>query len=150
MILYVEDDLVVADIWARTLQYAGYEVIVIRTPDQALETVELMFSELNAIITDVMLPVGHVLDPVEAESGLRTGFVLIGKIRQLYEARKHQCPPIIVITIRNTYTEDLEGMNVTVVSKRTDSPERVLEILDKLGIEPHHKPKQQKPGKVAD
>lgn len=139
MILYVEDDLVVADIWARAMQDAGYNIIVKRTPDHALEIIKLKYSELSAIILDVMLPLGHTLDRVETQSGLRTGFVLIRKIREFYKIKELPCPPIIIITIRNSYTEELEGMNVTVVSKRTDSPDRVLEILKKNEIEPDNK-----------
>jgi len=143
MILYLEDDLVVAYIWARTLQDAGYNIIIKRTPDQALEIIELKFSELSAIILDVMLPLGHILDRAETQSGLRTGFVLIRKIREFYKTKEIQCPPIIIITIRNSYAEELEGMKVTVVSKRTDSPERVLEILKKNKIEPDNKEEEK-------
>lgn len=136
MILYVEDDLIVADLWALAIESAGYSVTRVRTPDKALDVVRNEISALDAILVDVMLPLGESISRQESHAGLRTGFVLINRIRQIYSEHNLTCVPIIAITIRNTYTPELINMGVKVVSKRRESPRKVLEILRSLRIQP--------------
>lgn len=139
MIIYVEDDLTVADLWAFELQEAGYKVITLRTPDEVLDRLKDIPTDLKAIIVDIMLPLGTSIDAVEGQSGLRTGLVLIEKIRQICKEKLGKWIPIIVVTIRNTYKDELESMGIPVVSKRKHSPRKVLEILREKGIPPDKK-----------
>ena len=136
MILYVEDDRIVAELWSTAMKKAGFNVKVATSPDQALEIVREFLPELQAIFIDIMLPLGDSINRVESDSGLRTGFVLIDKIRQIYNDHDITCVPIGDITIRSTYKNELENMGVTMISKRRQSPKIVLDVLDRWGIKP--------------
>jgi len=136
MILYVEDDLIVSQLWSAVMKKAGFNIKVVTTPDEALEIVGRLPSELQAIFIDVMLPLGESIGRVESDSGLRTGFVLIEKIRRIYKDHNLPCVPIGAITIRSTYGDELEKMGVKMIFKRRQSPKRLLEVLDGWGIEP--------------
>lgn len=136
MILYVEDDWIVSELWSSVMKKAGFNVKVTTSPDQALQIVRESLPELQAIFIDIMLPLGDMISSVESDSGLRTGFVLIDKIRQIYKDQNLTCVPIGAITIRSTYRHELEKMCVTMISKRRQSPKIVLEILDGWGIKP--------------
>jgi DNA-binding response OmpR family regulator len=136
MIFYVEDDLMVADLWAFEMREEGYNVIIMRTPDELLDKLVSIPTDLTAIIVDMMLPLGDSIDASESEAGLRTGFVLIKKIRDIFKKQGRTCVPILAITIRSDYKDELEGMGVPIVSKRRDSPGKVLDILRKMNVAP--------------
>ncbi len=136
MILYVEDDRIVSELWSSVMKKAGFNVKVATSPDQALQIVREFLPELQAIFIDIMLPLGDSINRVESDSGLRTGFVLIEKIRQIYNDHNLTCVPIGAITIRNTYKNELEKKGVKMISKRRQSPKIVLEVLDGWGIKP--------------
>lgn len=136
MILYVEDDWIVSELWSATMKKAGFDVKVVTTPDEALAIVEELLSKLQAIFIDIMLPLGKLIGRFESDSGLRTGFVLIEKIRQIYDDHNLPCVPIGAITIRSTYRNELEQMGVMMISKRRQSPKMLLEVLDGWGIKP--------------
>jgi len=139
--LFVEDELLLLDEFARVLRREGYEVLTASDSGEVMKIIREQ-GHIDVAVTDVQLPLepGGEIGALEADGGRRTGVVLARELR-----RKFKRVPIIFWTDaydRALRAEVMEMGNAHLVAKRAgDAP--VRDLLDEAlnGISSGARPK---------
>jgi predicted nucleotide-binding protein len=79
-ILWVDDDVYYIQRYVPILEAEGYDILIASTLSEAKDLINN--EELDAVITDIMLPPGDHPDWVKTQGGLISGMVLSGWIRK--------------------------------------------------------------------
>jgi CheY-like chemotaxis protein len=79
--------------YAEALREQAFQVTEVTSTDEALRRLAEAPGAFTLIVLDIMMPPGQVLAAADTEEGMRTGIVLLGKIREI-------CPdtPVAVLT----------------------------------------------------
>lgn len=97
MILWIDDDNALSLMsYIDELEEGGLEVVHIRVPDQMGDAIEARRNRIQAIIMDILMPTGNLIDIGEARQGYRTGLVLL---KRLKEDSRYATIPVLIFTI---------------------------------------------------
>ena len=124
MILFVDEERNRIKPWVDTVAEAGYACRVIPTVDQLFDLIETSYSEIQAIVLDIMMPPGR-FDLTETDGGLRTGIVVASALKTQLGADF----PIVVLSIRDDFNDELESIGVPCISKSMDTPDDLIAFL---------------------
>ena len=140
-ILFVEDELLLLNEFARMLRRQGHEVLTASDSGEVMTIIRAR-EHIDVVVTDVQLPLdpGGEIGALEADGGRRTGVILARELR-----RKFKRVPIIFWTDaydRALRAEVMEMGNATLVAKRAGA-EPVQDLLDEAlnGISSGARPK---------
>ena len=122
MILLIDDDIFGMKPYRLALESAGFEVASAEDPDVALSALREHAEDLELIVLDVMMPSGQALKDEDVEQGLRTGRVLLSRIRE-----EHADCPVIVLSI--TSVDDFGVKDVEFLHKADTLPSELVEIV---------------------
>lgn len=136
MIVYLEDDRTMSDLWAFVLRDAGYKVHCFYDPDSFFEFLDHIPEDVCAFMIDIMIPLGSKIPLEESQGGIRGGFYVIEQVKKKYLALGRECVPVIAVTIIDGFKPELEAMGVEFISKRRNTPSGLLEVVSKLNIQP--------------
>lgn len=93
-ILCIDEDVGILQSHYDHLELIGHHDLVIATdPEETIEAIDRWGDGIDVIILDIMLPVGSMFSPEEANLGLTTGVLLLEHIK-----RELPDVPIIVLT----------------------------------------------------
>jgi DNA-binding response OmpR family regulator len=93
MILFIDDEPAYVGSYVDELRDAGYEVVIERGVDAAIEFVAAKKSEIELIVLDIMMPPGATFKAIDTSMGLRTGVHLYDWLR--HNGSTH---PVIILT----------------------------------------------------
>jgi len=140
-ILWVDDDIDVAlSSFKEELEDAGYHVLRAQTPDEAWEQLEQ--HSIAAIIMDVMLPTGTIIDRDASNRGMYAGLRLLEKIWA--ELPKYANTPALIFTVLSKDKELnswAKQYKIKVLLKTEIYPEDLVEaVKEMLGEKEEAKP----------
>lgn len=93
-VLFIDDDVGLLETHFEYLEeVGGHRVIQAADAARALELLERQASTIDVIVLDIMMPPAGLCEPEEANLGLTTGVVLLGRIRS-----KLPNVPVVVFT----------------------------------------------------
>lgn len=134
-ILIVEDDKNLSDLMKLELEYEGFEILLAKDGQEALDVFNAAESEINLVLLDVMLPVMN-------------GYEVIRKIRQTSEV------PVIFATARDEVFDKVNGLNsgaddyITKPFKIEELVARINAILRRIKKSEISKPQILQNGKI--
>lgn len=130
-ILWIDDDIDVAlSSFIDELKEADYHVLRAQTPDKAWQL--LKENSISAIIMDVMLPTGKIIDPITSQRGMYVGLRLLEKIKG---EPKYAKIPALIFTILNKdkeVTNWAQKNGIKVLLKLEIYPEELLKAIEEL------------------
>lgn len=114
------------------LESRGCRIIEAPRPEDFLKVLNDQLFQIDCIIIDIAMPTG-TLDMTESEYGMRTGFVLINKIRK--SNSKYKNAKIIVYTVMedSEVRQSCQNHNILYLSKSIKAEEfadRVMEYIE--------------------
>lgn len=131
-ILWVDDDIKRLRVFVDEMQDEGYEIIQAETPEEMEAVLSRERQNIDLIIMDLMLPIGHRISPVKVNNGRLTGLFLIERIKENKALKKI---PIILFTIisDSSVSNWCKNHNVKILRKADVLPselcQHVLSIL---------------------
>jgi CheY-like chemotaxis protein len=81
MILFVDDDIRYIKTYIEELKYCGYIVEHRDSVDKAIDFIVSKGDEIELLILDIMMPSGSYFKDIDRDNGLRTGCLLLDKMR---------------------------------------------------------------------
>jgi len=93
-ILLVDDEIYATDSYVARLRDRGLRILLARTLAEAKQLISDNCSEINIVVTDVMMPPGEGEDLVETHGGYRSGMTLARWIKQSYSDL-----PVVALTM---------------------------------------------------
>lgn len=134
MILMIDEETRRMSIVKEYLEEAGFQVSLIDNVDEACKFIQERFSDLKAIILDIMMPWGTLFTAEDTEVGIITGYKLYKKIRKNHG---YKIPVIVYTALQKP---DLlyklrKEENCSVISK-DDFASKITIELEKYGIRP--------------
>lgn len=131
VILFVDDDRRSVKPYVDELEEAGYTVILEEKVDIAYRKFTRMHTKLVLVVLDLMMPPGKLFgsDP-RADLGLRTGELLLDKLREL----SSKIPVVVLSNVSNEKRiRDINARpHTTFCSKATIFPWQLAETVDQL------------------
>ena len=110
----------------------GYEIVMVRTPDEMWEALKKYEAEIQGIIMDIMLPTGSI-NSAEVKMGITTGLKLL---KDLKGNPRYQNIPIVILTIidESEVIEWAEENNVPYLVKQDTKIKDLLSAVKQAGI----------------
>ena len=118
MILFIDDEPHYIRPYTQAFSLQGFNVKVVSSVDEAWEIIESSTKDVLAIIVDIMMPPGKLLESESTKQGLRTGEVFIEKLKTLDEG-------IPVVALTNAEKAELGSIshrNFLIFQKKDISP----------------------------
>ncbi len=125
MIILIDDEPEYVLPFTNALRFTGFEVLVISNVDSAWATITEKQQDVDAVILDIMMPPGRLLEGQDTKEGLRTGLRFLEMMKDLDER-------IPVICLTNTDTRSLPAIihaNHLVFEKKDINP---WQLVDKM------------------
>jgi CheY-like chemotaxis protein len=93
MILFIDDEPHRIRSYTQAFELTGFPIMVINSVDEAWQIIETQKKDILAVIVDIMMPPGELLEMESTKEGLRTGVVFIERLKNLDEGI-----PVVVLT----------------------------------------------------
>lgn len=125
MIIFIDDEPEYIAPFTEALRFTGFNVQVISNVDSAWATITEKKQDVDAVILDIMMPPGRLLEGQDTKEGLRTGLRFLEMMKDLDE----QIP---VICLTNADTRSLPAIshaNHLVFEKKDIDP---WQLVDKM------------------
>jgi len=109
---------------------ANYQVLRAQTPDKAWQMLEE--KPITAIIMDVMMPTGEIIDSKTSQQGVYTGLRLLEKIKD--DPKYAKIPALIFTSLSKDKEVKKWGKenNVRILLKLDIYPEELVEAIEEL------------------
>jgi DNA-binding NtrC family response regulator len=128
MIIFIDDEPHYIRPYTQAFVLQGFDVKVINNVDEAWKVIESSKKNVLAIIIDIMMPPGKLLESESTKQGLRTGEVFIEKLKTLDEGI-----PVVVLT--NAEKADLGNIshrNFLIFQKKDISPWGLVDKISEM------------------
>lgn len=136
-ILIIDDETRRMQATVELLEMDGFLVTQIDSPGGALSELSRRPAGWDIIVLDIMMPPDEQFDLPEVKDGLRTGFLLLQKFREIPEL---VCP-VIILTANAEFCTEVEAMGLSFLKKPAPYELLKAEIMKRA-----NRNKQQKGG----
>lgn len=128
MILFIDDEPEYISAFAQAFELTDFEVSTITNLDEAWEYLKENKDEVDAIILDVMMPPGKLLNLEETANGLRSGIIFLEYLKELDEGI-----PVIILTNANKKNiEKISHRNYFIYEKKEIDPWSLVDKMDNI------------------
>ncbi len=97
MVLFIDDEPRFISPFIDAFHFSGFSVQVLTDVDSAWDIIKARTDEIDAIILDIMMPPGRLLEGYETKEGLRTGLLFLELMKDLDERI-----PVVCLTNADT------------------------------------------------
>ncbi len=118
MILFIDDEPQFIKGYIQAFELSGFEVKVVDTIDDAWQILQSRLHDVLAIILDIMMPPGKLLENEKTHEGLRTGVAFIEKLRGLDE----KIPVVVLTNAEKSELGVIYHRNYSIFEKKEISP----------------------------
>lgn len=122
-VLFIDDEPENIKSFMQAFELSNYDIEVISNVDDAWKIVQAESPEILAIILDIMMPPGDLLEYEKTKQGLRSGVFFIEKIKQFDE----RIPVVILTNVDKSELVNITHRNFLVYEKKDISPWSLVE-----------------------
>ncbi len=128
MIIFIDDEPHYIKAYVQAFELSGFIVKVVNTVDDAWQILQSDIHDILAIIVDIMMPPGKLLENERTHQGLRTGVVFIEKLRNLDE----KIPVIVLTNAEKSELGVIRHTNCYIFAKKEISPWGLVERVSEM------------------
>jgi DNA-binding NtrC family response regulator len=118
IILFIDDEPHYILPYTQAFALKGFDVKVVNSVDEAWKIIESSTRDILAIIVDIMMPPGKLLESESTKQGLRTGEVFIEKLKTVDEG----IPVVVLTNAEKAELGNISHRNCLIFPKKEISP----------------------------
>jgi CheY-like chemotaxis protein len=128
MIIFIDDEPRYITAYVQAFELTGFKVLIISDIDRAWEVISSQTDEVDAIMLDVMMPPGRLLNMEDTMEGLRTGLAFLDRLKNLDE----RIPVVILTNANKKDFGKIPHQNCLIYEKKEIDPWRLVDKMSDM------------------